>query len=452
MNRPPLYDRLLELARTDTLRMHMPGHKGKGVNSAFDEVFAIDYTEVSTTGNLYGSGGVIQQAEELCAKYYGMEACFFLTCGATQGLKAAVLAVAGYGGRVLLDRNCHKSLLDACGALNIDPDFVYPEYDGATGVPVRIDPKLFGDRLDETGACMAVVTAPTYYGTMPDVNALVEVCRRRGVFLLIDSAHGAHLRCCGIDDPAMLGADGVVFSAHKTLPAMTQGGYLLMSGKVNHDAVRRATAFFGTTSPSYPIMASLDYSRFYMETHSEDYKRAAQLAMHSVDEIVKQTSFTTIKSYDPCRMYICTQSRGMDGYEAGERLRQCGVEPEMCDSSGVVLITTALDYPVDFERVTAAFCRLEQAKTVSSIKPLHTLKMPVPKRGISLPAAVFSQRKSVKLINAAGETAAEAIAPYPPGVAVIVPGEVIDNFCIEYLLEKRYNKSDEILCINTDLP
>ncbi len=446
----PLLNGLLDLSGEHALRCHMPGHKGRGMGDIFDSIFTIDYTEIDTTGNLYGENGLIQQAELECAMYYGMDRCFFMTCGATQGIKAAIAALCPPGSPLVVDRNCHMSVIDTCAMLDLSPSYVWPAFDALSGVSGDISPSALTLALRQSGAAAAIVTSPTYYGALLDIASLASAAHECGAALIVDAAHGSHLRACGIDDPAAQSADIVIFSAHKTLRAMTQGAYLLSRGFTApfYENLRRLTALFGTSSPSYPIMASLDYARAMLQNDGGRYALAAQCADSFMRRLAASTPFLPVipmeNPRDPCRLSILTSPGGISGTSAALSLRAAGIEAEMSDRSSVTLIHTADGTLSDLNRIYAALSSLEPHPVPL---PRHS-PPPRPRRVISPRQAYFSPYTAVPLANCRGKIAARPISPYPPGVPVIAAGEEIDDLCVEYLLNKGYNEVDKLVCIS----
>ncbi len=439
MYNAPLYDHLRALAAQGGHRFHMPGHKGRVPDSLFCDVASIDYTELDSTGNLYATEpGIIQAAEREAARYFGAAHCFFLTCGATQGIKAALLAFCGAGGAVVLDRNCHQSASDALVALDLSPHFVYPTTHPDTGLSGDILKGELRAALVQSGATAALVTSPTYYGQTLDIAALADVAHQCGAALLVDSAHGTHFRACGLLDPLAQGADAVIFSAHKTAAALTQGAYLLLGKDValSPDIVRHATAFFGTTSPSYPIMASLDWARAQLEAHQARWRATATLCQQTVRAIAQNTPFSCVPGGDPCRLSIATCAGGYTGYEVGDFLQAHGIVAELCDRDFVVCIVTDADHPADLSALQQALASLPRR---APLAPLAFLSPPRPMRRMSPRAAFFAPKQACTLREAAGKIAACNLSPYPPGVPVVGLGEEIDRFCIEYLCQTRYN-------------
>ena len=274
----PLFHALQLLATGDSARFHMPGHKGEPLFNTYAEIFAIDFTETYGTGNLYLGDGPIRDAEVAAALYFGASDCFFLTGGSTQGIMSMLAAAVGKGGSVLLDRECHKSVCHACALLDITPYFVSAPLIEPFAVSGELTKETVERAfIDHPDVQAVLVTSPTYYGVRRALPELADLCRAFGKRLLVDAAHGAHFPAVGLPAPIAEGADMAVLSMHKTLPCLGQGAVVLCGADADRRALREYTALFGTSSPSYPIMASIDLARAYTEGPGRDaYRRAAE--------------------------------------------------------------------------------------------------------------------------------------------------------------------------------
>ena len=444
MSDAPLYAALAALAEAEGVRFHLPGHKGKGMGGPLDGAMRLDYTEIPPTGNLYGEDGPIQQAEALAARYFGAGRCFFLTCGATQGVKAALAAFCGAGAPVVLDRNCHGSALDTCVLLDLSPTWLWPEIDPATGLSGGISPKALRDALKRSGARAALVTSPTYYGHLLDIEALASAAHSVGAALMVDAAHGSHLRACGLPDAMAQGADAAVLSAHKTLTALGQGALLLTKAGDAAFArrMRSMTALFGTTSPSYPVMASLDWARASLEAQPDAWPDTVRRCAEAAQRI-EAADFQVLSpraGTDPARLTIDTAWRGARGIDAAEHLRRRGIEVEMADARHIVCIVT----PADSEADLAALAKALETLPEGGQQPLPFMQPPRLHTAMTPRQARFAASKAVPLAQSAGRIAACSLSPYPPGVPTVACGEVMDEKAIEYLLQKGYNGDDLI--------
>ena len=435
----PLYNALCALAQEDALRMHMPGHKGKAMAPEFSAA-AIDYTEIPPTGNLYTGEGSIAEAEALAARAWGAEKAYFLTGGSTQGVLSGLSLCAAPGSTILLDRNTHKSFFSAMALLDLHP--VY--FSDLTAEHVEA---LLREHDSVETVC---ITSPTYYGVVADVDAIAAVCKAHGVKLLVDEAHGAHFpfvergKCA-----AGRGATVSVSSAHKTLPAMGGSALLFTDGSFSDAAVREKTALFGTSSPSYVLMASIDWARAYLEgAGGTEYRRCARQVADLRDEINERGVFHALTesdglSLDPTRLTVHTACAGLNGKRAGEILeQQYNIWPEMDNRDCVVCILTCSDTGADIARLSAALKELEQ---FAEGAPLPSCPPPpVPEVCCSIRSAVFVQRQRLPLRQAAGRISAVPIAPYPPGVPVVAPGEKITEEILSYLESIGYDLDEPV--------
>ena len=432
MENTPLYDALTSFAAQNPLRMHMPGHKGKPL-PGLDNLAAIDFTELPPTGNLFDGGGAIGEAETLWAEVFHMESCLFLTGGSTQGVLAALTLACKPGDAILLYRGSHRSAYNALALLDLKPVYLERHWLAQAGVAGPISPEAVEQQLAAHPEIKALcITSPTYYGVLSDLPALAAVMHRHGGVLMVDGGHGGHLPFLG--NYGLSAADLLVVSAHKTLPAPGQTALLFSNGAFSHADLRRAASLYGSSSPSYAMMAALDLCRAHMlEGGGEAYRRTA-------DEVARlRRIFPALAEadapLDPTRLVLCAP----DGYAAQEALEEQNVWPEMADGGHVVLIPTCADGPADF-------ARLEEVLREMTLGPCPGYPAPTepPEMVLTPRQALFAPRQSIPLEQAEGQVAAGQVAPYPPGVPVIAPGERVDKKSIAYLKEIGYNTLEDV--------
>ena len=437
----PLYDSLQALAASDPLRLHMPGHKGR-LSGAFSEIASIDFTEIAPTGNLYTGEGPIAEAEARFAKAAGAKDALFFSCGATQGIFTMLAAAVGEGGTLILDRSCHKSVYHGMALLDITPVYLSPPLMPDSGLPEPVFPDALESALTAHPEAKAVLlTSPSYYGVITELKPLAELCRRHGVYLLVDQAHGAHFPFAGLPSAAAEGADLAVVSAHKTLPALGSSSILYIGERAPWDRLRlkSLSQIFATTSPSYPILASIDYARALLE-NSGVYRDTADMVRSFREQISRETPFraltdTAALRLDPCRLTIDTGAVGLSGDEADALLRRENIYVEMSDDRYLVAIVSCQDTRADLERFLAALKGLPAAVPVLPEHPAP----PEPLIRTSIRSALLGPSETAVLAEASGRIAAQFVAPYPPGIPVIAPGEEITEKHIAYLGKKRYN-------------
>ncbi len=432
----PLYDALRGYADKKPLRFHMPGHKGKPLPvPELAGLAALDLTELSPTGNLYEAGEPFDSARRLWAELFGFDCCQFLTGGSTMGIHTGLTLCARPGSRVLVDRSCHRAVFNAMALLDLEPVYLERPWLRSENLIGPVSPEMVEKMLDRHPDIKTVcITSPTYAGVLSNIGVISRIVHARGGKLFVDGAHGAHLPFLGL--APFWGADAVTVSAHKTLPAMGQTALLFTDG-FDSDLVRRTASVFGTSSPSYPMLASLDVAREWL-TGEEGFHQYRQAACR-VTEL--RQKFPGLRpeyglSLDPCRFVLKVK----DGPAFAKQLEERGVYPEMEDGGHVVFICTAQDSDEDFyglERV------LEELRDqMGNCPPVPA--PPVPERMISLRTALFAPSRVRPLEDCEGEISACQIAPYPPGVPVVAPGERISKKELAYLREIGYNMLSEV--------
>lgn len=428
----PLYDVLVKYAAQAPARFHMPGHKGTPLPAPeLAGLASIDVTEIPGTGNLYEAGEPFDAAQKLWAEVFGFDCCQFLTGGSTMGIHTGLALFCRPGDKVLVDRGCHRAVYNALALLDLEPVFLERPWLADHNLAGPFCPgdveKMLEANPDIKTVC---ITSPTYSGLLSDIWGISRVIHARGGKLFVDGAHGAHLPFLGVD--AFAGADGVVVSAHKTLPAMGQSALLFTNG-VDPDQVRRTASVYGSSSPSYPMMASLDLARQWLLDHPGAYRRTAD----RVGELRNRfPSLGADLPLDPCRLTLKVQ----DGPTFARALEKRGIYPEMEDGGHVVSICTASDSEENFRRLEEGLEELRDR--MGNCAPLPA--PPLPERVLSPRQALFSPNEGRILADCEGKVSAVQIAPYPPGVPVVAPGERIGKKELSYLRQIGYNTMLEI--------
>ena len=434
----PLWDCLHGFAQKGGLRMHMPGHKGKGLSPVLWEGLAeIDYTELPPTGNLFEGDGAIRAAEDLWSAHAGMEQCLFLTGGSTEGIHAALTLTCPPGSAVLLDRGCHRAVFNAAALLDLRPVFLPRPWLEQEAVPGPISSEEVETLLASHPEIKTVcITSPNYYGVLCDIPAISSVVHRYGGKLVVDGAHGPHLFALG--ERGAAAADVLVLSAHKTLPALGQSALLLSNGFA-HEDLRRAAALYGSSSPSYPMMASMDAARAWLEGEGGAAYRFAAEQVKRLRQKFPAVAGRPGLMLDPTRLTLMAK----DGFAACRALEELGVWPEMADRGHVVCILTGMDSGEDFARLEQALAACAphwgSRERACAVPP-----PPEPETVLTPRKARFSPWEKAVLEQAEGRISAEQIAPYPPGVPVIAPGERITKKALAYLRKVGYNMEQEI--------
>lgn len=412
------------------LPMHMPGHK-RNVRLA-DYLKALradlDVTEIDGFDDLHAPCGVILNGMHRAARLWSADESRFLVNGATCGLLAAVYALAADGGRAVVARNCHKSVYHALELTGVEPVFVMPDVDAQTGICSRIEPEDVRRALEEApDARFVLVTSPTYEGVMSDIAAICRVAHERGVPVIVDEAHGAHL---GILDEAFpadamrMGADLSVKSVHKTLPSLTQTAILLVRrGIVDMAALDHALDVFETSSPSYLLMASVDGCVSLMENRGAEILTGWRQALDEFYECAASLAHLRVCRQDELsKLVIDTSRAGISGFELVRRLRKENVELEMASLRYAVAMTGAGDTRETLREFLNALKAVDQSLLTSAAPaPLPTLLCPA--RVLPPKDALHASFESVSAQQAVGRVSASYAWAYPPGIPVLVPGE-----------------------------
>ena len=448
MANTPLYTALREHLAKKQASFHTPGHKGRFLPK---DLYELDLTELPDTDSLFESDGCIRAAEEAARELFHSRATYFSAGGCTLCIQAMFRLAAPQGGKVISSRVIHRSAVNTMALLGIEPVWVRPRPDSGPCLDGRLHPEAVEKALAENPDAKAVyVTSPDYYGVLADIQGLSAVCHAHGVPLLVDNAHGTHLALLG-KHPLALGADLTACSAHKTLPVLTGGAFLNIgdteiSRKLNFaERAKEAMALFGSTSPAYPVMVSLDLARAWaMEQGKEAWEKLA-VRMGKIKEIAREKGLLLpLGETDPTRLAIGTLPAGMTGEEAGDFFRKKGVEPEHEDGGYLVCIATPFNTEEELDRLEMAVKALPDACTEVEGTPALPSLPPVRRMPRE---AVLAFQEAVPLEKAVGRVAGEAACPCPPGVPIVMPGEEITAECAEFLTKYQLK---EIFCVRAE--
>ena len=429
-----IFESLMKKAKR-RLPMHMPGHKRKTPAKYLKKLAAdIDITEIDGFDDLHDPTGIIKEAEARAAALWGAERSHILVGGSTVGILAGMYSFLAPNDEVLLARNCHKSVyhaIEICGAV---PRYIVPEFGGSGGIRTHISPEKVAAALDYfRNVKLVVITSPTYEGVISDVASIADICHKRGVALLVDEAHGAHLDLSEYftHGAVKAGADVVVQSLHKTLPSLTQTAIAHVGGMCDKEKFARALDIFETSSPSYLLMASADGCVDYVKNHGEMFKKwseAIEKFRAGAAKLTHLSLFTGEGSFgfDRSKIVISTAGTNISGFDLMKILREkYSIELEMAGEKYAVAMTGMFDTKATLGKLAKALAEIDKTLKSEQSPAVSDTDLPVyaitPKEAVTYPAeAVFAG-------EAEGEIAAEYIWAYPPGIPLIVPGEVIDG-------------------------
>ena len=433
----PLQKQLETLAAART-PLHMPGHKRRVWPAAGLGCAAWDMTEIDGADDLHEADGILADAMQCTAALYGSRRCWYLVGGSTVGLLAGVRALAPFGSEILVARNCHKAVYHAVELGQLRAHYLLPPIDPAFGVYGSVQPADVQAALEQhKNIRCVVITSPTYEGVVSDIASLARICHAHGVPLLVDEAHGAHYlpfaEPLGWQGGAVAaGADVVVQSAHKTLPSLTQTAFLQVNGTLADDAeIERQLDVFETSSPSYPLLVSLDGCTAWLAQQGRAAFAAWRKQLYDFDDAVHNFRHTPILchgadtlqnhpdfyAFDAGKILLRMGSRG------AAFLRQNGFEPEMVRGDDVLAMTSPCDAADTLPRLAQV---LQKWDDTAQKLPSPALTLPRPGRAaLPIGQAVLQGSRTLPMQQAAGRISAEYIWAYPPGVPLLAPGEEI---------------------------
>ena len=416
----PIADFVRRYAGESVARMHVPGHKGK----PFLGCEPLDNTEICGADALYEASGIVAESEANASALFGSRCTCYSTEGSSHCIRAMLYLAVMYSGshRVVAARNVHRAFVSAAALLDLDVTWLWPQ-NSSSLCSCPVSAGQLEDALKALPAPPAAVyiTSPDYLGNMADISALAEICHRHKTLLLVDNAHGAYLRFLRPSrHPLDLGADLCCDSAHKTLPVLTGGAYLHVSRDAPagvEGSAKEALALFGSTSPSYLTLASLDLCNLYLtENYSERLEETAG-ALQKVRDRLAEAGWHT-EPCDPLRLTLAVPADGT-GQALAAKLRCAGAECEYADRDFLVLMATPENRPEEMERVIEALGRCTAQPKRLSLPPVRG------KQACSIRTAAFSPREIVPIACSLGRVCGLHSMGCPPAIPVAVAGERI---------------------------
>ena len=447
-----LAEQLKNYSQKDYYPFHMPGHKRNPFSVEYKPSIETDITEIEGFDNLHHAEGVILEAQQRAASLFHTQETRFSVKGSTAALLSAISACVPAGGKLLMARNCHKAVYHAVYLRQLVPVYLYPEWEPHYGLNGGMDLQKVEQALKENpDAGAVIITSPTYDGIVSDVGGIAEICHEAGVPLIVDEAHGAHFIFHSYfpDSALQKGADVVIQSIHKTLPSMTQTALLHRnSARVSSELLHRFMGMYQSSSPSYPLMASIDSCICQLERSGDKlfttyvnfvdnfYKMVKQCGQLSIvgREIVGTAA---IYDWDASKVIVTDRDGRISGKELYRLLlEKYHLQMEMETPGYVLAITSVGDTKEGFQRFADAILEMD-----ASLKDLEKRnasrtnggwrKPPV--RKMKLQQAMDCPRELVKLQDAAGRISSEFVSLYPPGIPLIVPGEEISGEWVTYI-------------------
>ena len=420
----PLRQYLEKLHNSRRARFHMPGHKGRGSLPPFDAAAPYDITEIAGADSLFEANGILAQSEQATAALYGSKATLWSAGGSTLCIQAMLALTCREGDLVLAVRNAHHAFVHAAILLGVRVRWMLPQSRDNGGLWGAVTAKEVEQALQTYPQAKAVwVTTPDYLGGMADVGAIARVCHRQGVKLLVDNAHGAYLLFTH-RHPMQLGADLCCDSPHKTLPVLTGGAWLHLSQRVDYtpQQARQAMKLFGSTSPSYLILLSLeDCNRYLAGPGKEDFARFYQDMQHLRRRLAAGGIPLLPMEGDYAKLTLDAPAMGYTGEEITRYLDENRMDWEYADARFVVLMLSPQNTAEELHALEQALLRLPKRTPLPQNHGPYSL----PPRRMELRQAYFAPREEIPLEQALGRISAVAQSCCPPGVPVVMPGEEI---------------------------
>lgn len=457
-----LLEHLTEYSQSDFYPYHMPGHKRQICGKLPKEWTSMDITEIEGFDNLHDPRGILKELQEKAAIAYGAEESFYLVNGSTTGILTAVSAAVPFGGELLVVRNVHKSVYHAAYLRRLTLRYIYPETIAGHAICEAVTAKQVQDALEKYSKVKAVlIVSPTYEGRIADVEAIAQVVHEKGIPLIVDEAHGAHLGFSKdfAANSSRLGADISVNSLHKTLPSMTQTALLHCNGKrVNREIVRKFLHIYQTSSPSYVLMAGMEEAIDIAVSGQDKYDRFVGFWRKMLEQLKGCQRIRVLPDdYAECeqrkqdigKLVLSVESTGLSGQAFYDILiNRYHLQMEMACESYVLAMFTIGDTQEGFDRLVQAVLEIDAKlaegdhgnvseqkagrRTPEEIVP-ERLPLPVLEEAVPFYEAWDAEKETVSLKQAEGRIAVEFINLYPPGVPIVVPGERLSAEVLEQI-------------------
>jgi len=451
-----IINKLKEIVDTDLTSFHMPGHKlGKvydklGYSEIVQNIYKMDTTEISGTDNLHSPEGIIKKSQERASKAFKSEHTYYLINGSTCGIQGAIMSLCSPKDKIIVNRDCHQSVINSCILGDIEPVYILPKINDETNILEGIEVQEVLDIINNNLDAKAIlVTYPTYYGKTYDIEKICEYAHEKNMAVIVDEAHGSHLGLSEKLPKTALeqGADIVIQSTHKTLPSFTQSSMVHTQGnRVDKDKLGTILSMIESSSPSYILMSSLELAVDIYETKGKELMEDLLLNIDKFRENIAHNEFIDVyNDDDKTKLFISSKKLGITGYELEIILRgSYNIQVELANYYGVLLICTIGNESDDFKMMENALNNISKKYYKEKIIEHVEYPMEIPVKSLSPREAFYKPKKSVKIYESVGKICGEYIIPYPPGISLLSPGEIITKEIIDYILmcnEKGMNVS-----------
>lgn len=437
----PIIDFLKGHRRKKPVSFHMPGHKGMkifekyGYGDFFQQMADFDITEIDGADNLFHIEGIIGELMENYRALYEAKKSYLLINGSSCGIMAAILATVGSEGSLIMARNCHKSVYNAVALGKLKPIYAYPRVN-EYGIGAEISVEEMGRLIEENPEAKAVILpSPNYYGICSDIEGMAKLVQEKGKVLIVDQAHGAHLKFFNCEKMPIsaeeAGADIVINSTHKTLCSFTQTSIMnVMSDRVDVGELEDRLQQLESSSPSYLLMASLDMNARILGEHASELMGAWEENLdffYEEAKKIKGLKLVNEGSMDISKLNLDMSEAGLRGFELERKLISEGIFPELVSGDLVMCMTGIGNIRSDYEKLLIGLGKISEELSIHTGKNMGSPKdETVEKGGEHMYGEYVQALKKVE-----GNTCKRAIIPYPPGIPMLVKGEVISLHHIE---------------------
>lgn len=451
-----IIEELNNIVDNKLISFHVPGHKlGKiydklNYTNILNKIYSMDTTEIPGTDNLHSPEGIIKESQERASEVFKSDETYFLINGSTCGIQASIMALCPPKSKIIANRDCHQSVINACILGDIDPVYINSEVDKDTNIlkGINIDDaiKVIDSNLD---AKAIILTYPTYYGMTYDLKRVCDYAHSKDIAVIVDEAHGAHLGLSEELPKTALeqGADIVIQSTHKTLPSFTQSSMIHIQGdRVNKEQLLSILKIIESSSPSYMLMASLEIA---VDIYNKYGTKLMNELLNNIDKLKnsfkENNGIEFYETDDKTKIFISTINMGLIGYELETILREeYNIQVELSNYYGSLLICTIGNDNNDFKSLETALNEISEKYRTN--KNIEKIEYPnnIPVKKLTPREAFYKEKKSVKIYESVGKICGEYIIPYPPGISLTSPGEIITKEIIDYILfckEKGMNVS-----------
>lgn len=441
-----IINELKNIVDTNLISFHMPGHKlGKiydrlGYTDIVRNIYKMDTTEIEGTDNLHSPSGIINESQIRASKIFKSEETYYLVNGSTCGIQSAIMAVCNPTDKIIVNRDCHQSVISACILGNIEPVYIYPQIDKDNnilkGIKVEDALNIIKDNLD---AKAILVTYPTYYGMTYDLEEICKYAHEKDIIVIVDEAHGSHLGLSNELPRTALeqGADIVIQSTHKTLPSFTQSSMIHVQGnRIDKEKLSTMLRMIESSSPSYILMSSLELA---VDIYDNKGKELMEELLKNIDDFKNRMQNNNLidiyNEHDKTKIFISSKAFGLTGYELDEILRNnYNIQVELSNYYGVLLICTLGNEKLDFISLETALNDITQKYNKNNMVENIEYPTEIPIKKLSPREAFYNSKKSVKIYESIGKICGEYVIPYPPGISLLSPGEVITKEIIDYII------------------